>query len=68
MLYRENLIVFFFKDTYETYKYSVGKFEEFLTLRLVIYYDYVFSLYVYVWLPWLRFFRAFSSVVSQMLG
>jgi hypothetical protein len=24
------------------------------------------SLYVYVWLPWLRFFRAFSSVVRQM--
>jgi len=21
-------------------------------------YDYVFLLYVYVWLPWLRFFRA----------
>jgi len=32
------------------------------------YYDYVFSLYVYVWLPWLRFFRAFSSVVRQMPG
>jgi len=31
-------------------------------------YDYVFSLYVYVWLPWLRFLRAFSSVVRQMLG
>jgi len=31
-------------------------------------YDYVFSLYVYVWLPWLRFFRAFSSVVRQMPG
>ena len=29
-------------------------------------YDYVFSFYVYVWLPWLRFFRAFSSVVRQM--
>jgi len=31
-------------------------------------YDYVFSLYVYVWLPWLRFFRAFSSVVSKWQG
>ena len=31
-------------------------------------YDYIFSLYVYVWLPWLRFFRAFSSVVRQMPG
>jgi hypothetical protein len=31
-------------------------------------YDYVFSLYVYVWLTWLRFFRAFSSVVRQILG
>jgi hypothetical protein len=31
-------------------------------------YDYVFSLYVYVWLPWLRFFRSFSSVVRQMPG
>jgi len=31
-------------------------------------YDYVFSLYVYVWLPWLRFFRAFYSVVRQMPG
>jgi len=29
-------------------------------------YDYVFSLYVYVWLPWLRFFRDFSPVVRQM--
>jgi hypothetical protein len=27
-----------------------------------------FSLYVYVWLPWLRFFRAFFSVVRQMPG
>jgi len=25
-------------------------------------------LYVYVWLPWLRVFRAFSSVVRQMAG
>jgi hypothetical protein len=25
-------------------------------------------LYVYAWIPWLRFFRAFSSVVRQMLG
>jgi hypothetical protein len=25
-------------------------------------------IYVYVWLPWLRFFRAFSSVVRQMPG
>jgi hypothetical protein len=24
--------------------------------------------FVYVWLPWLRFFRAFSSVVRQMPG
>jgi hypothetical protein len=31
-------------------------------------YDYVFSLNVYVWLPWLRFFRAFSSVARQMSG
>jgi len=31
-------------------------------------YDYVFLLYVYVWLLWLRFFRAFSSVVRQMSG
>jgi hypothetical protein len=28
-------------------------------------YDYVFSMCVYVWLPWLRFFRVFSSVVRQ---
>jgi hypothetical protein len=31
-------------------------------------YDYVFLLYVYVCLPRLRFFRAFSSVVRQMPG
>jgi len=31
-------------------------------------YDYVFSLYVYVRLPRLRFSRAFSSVVRQMPG
>jgi hypothetical protein len=31
-------------------------------------YDCVFLLYVYVWLPWLGFFRAFSSVVRQMPG
>jgi len=31
-------------------------------------YIYVWSLYVYVWLPSLRFFRAFSSVVRQMPG
>ena len=31
-------------------------------------YDYVFFLYFYVCLPWLRFFRAFSSVVRQMPG
>jgi len=31
-------------------------------------YDYVFSLYVHLWLPWLRFFRAFFSVVRQMPG
>jgi hypothetical protein len=31
-------------------------------------YDYVFLLNVYVWLPWRRFFRAFSSVVRQMPG
>jgi hypothetical protein len=30
--------------------------------------DNVFLLYVYVWLPWLRVFRAFSSVVRQMPG
>jgi len=30
--------------------------------------DYVFLLYVYVWLLWLRFFRAFSSVVREMPG
>jgi hypothetical protein len=29
-------------------------------------YDYLFSLYIYVWLPWLRFIRALSSVVRQM--
>jgi len=28
----------------------------------------VFLLYVYVWLTWLRFFRAFSSLVWQMPG
>jgi len=27
-----------------------------------------FLLYVYVWLPWLRVFRDFSSVVTQMPG
>ena len=31
-------------------------------------YDCVFSLYVYIWLPWLRFSRAFSSVVRQKPG
>jgi len=31
-------------------------------------YDYVFSLYAYVWLPWLRFFHVFSSVVSKCQG
>jgi hypothetical protein len=30
--------------------------------------NHVFLLYIYVWLPWMRFFRAFSSVVRQMLG
>ena len=29
---------------------------------------YNIDVYVYVWLPWLRFFRAFSSVVRQMPG
>ena len=29
-------------------------------------YVYVFLLYVYAWLPWLRFIRAFSLVVRQM--
>jgi hypothetical protein len=29
---------------------------------------YVFLFYIYVWLPWLRFFRAFSSVVRKMPG
>jgi len=38
-------------------------------LKLWLLYVYVvFSLYVYVWLPWLRFFRAFPSVVRQMPG
>ena len=31
-------------------------------------YDYVFSLYVNIGLPRLRFFLAFSSVVGQMPG
>jgi hypothetical protein len=31
-------------------------------------FHHVCPLYVYVWLPWLRFFRAFSSVVRQMPG
>jgi len=31
-------------------------------------YDYIFLLYFYVCLPWLRFFRASSSVVRQMPG
>jgi len=31
-------------------------------------YVYVFLFYVYVWLPWLRFFRAFSSAVRKMSG
>jgi len=31
-------------------------------------YDYVLLLCVYVWLPWLRFFRAFSSVVRHIPG
>ena len=31
-------------------------------------YDYVFPLYVYVWLSWLRVLRAFSSVTRQMPG
>jgi hypothetical protein len=31
-------------------------------------YDYVFALYVYVWPPWLMFFRAFSSVVNKGQG
>jgi hypothetical protein len=31
-------------------------------------YDLVFLLYVYVWLPWLRFFHAFFSVVRQIPG
>jgi hypothetical protein len=29
---------------------------------------FIVWLYVYEWLPWLRFFRAFSSVVRQMPG
>jgi hypothetical protein len=32
------------------------------------FYDYVFSLHVYVWLHWLRFFPALSSVVRQYQG
>ena len=31
-------------------------------------YDYLFSLHVYVWLRWQRFFCAFSSVARQMPG
>jgi len=31
-------------------------------------YDYIFLLYVYVWLHWLRFFRASYSVLRQMSG
>ena len=34
----------------------------------LLFYSFVFLFYVYVWLPWLRFFRAFSSVVRQMPG
>jgi hypothetical protein len=34
----------------------------------IYFYVSVFLLYVYVWLPWLRFFRAFSSEVRQMPG
>ena len=31
-------------------------------------YDYVFLLYVYVWLPWLRFFRAFPQLWGKCQG
>ena len=52
------------------YKIWITKeqFTEFDFIWLNNLYDYVFLLYVYVWLPWLRFFRAFSSVVRQMAG
>jgi hypothetical protein len=47
-------------------------FVNFVLFNNVIYVFYchvhVFVLYVYVWLPRLRFFRAFSSVVRQMSG
>jgi hypothetical protein len=32
MLYREN----FFFNTYKTYKYSVGRMKDFLTLKLMV--------------------------------
>jgi hypothetical protein len=37
-----------------------------MQFRCFCFYEYVFSLYVYDWLPWLRFFRASSSVVRKM--
>jgi hypothetical protein len=67
----------FYEYYYHNPSYSLGSIfiNAYLILFLfnnVIYvfycYDYVFSLYVYVWLPWLRFFRAFSSAIRQMPG
>jgi hypothetical protein len=42
-------------------------------VSLIMYYVcnlciFIVWLYAYVWLPWLRFFRAFSSVARQMPG
>jgi hypothetical protein len=67
----------FYEYYYHIHSYSLGSifinvYKVLLLFDNVIYvfycYDYEFLLYVYVWLPWLSFFRAFSLVVGQMAG
>jgi hypothetical protein len=68
----------FYEYFYHIPSYSLGSiflsiyiwFYSYLIMQFIYFYcyDYVFSLHVYVWLPWLRFFRAFSSIMRQMPG
>jgi len=57
-----------FWDPHKTQIHCVGQNVELLNVKLVVHIVTTVCLYVYVWLPWLRFFRAFSSVVRQIPG